>query len=58
MACILEKILEGSGSDDSADTVHIVHPVFLIRIRMFLGIPELHTDPLVTRTDPDPSLFS
>jgi hypothetical protein len=27
-----------------------------IRIRMILGIPDL--DPLVTGTDPDPSLFS
>jgi hypothetical protein len=35
-----------------------------IRIRRFLGLPDLHLDPLVTSTDsnadpaPDPSLFS
>jgi hypothetical protein len=36
--------------------------VFRIRIRMFLGLPDEHPEPLVTSTDPDPapdpSLFS
>ena len=34
--------------------------VLRIRIRMFLGLPDPHTDPLVTSTDPDPGpyLFS
>ncbi len=34
--------------------------MFLIRIRMFLGLPDRHPHPIVTRTDPepDPYLFS
>ena len=27
------------------------------RIRMFLGLPDPHPDPLVTSTDPDPSII-
>jgi hypothetical protein len=32
------------------------HPDPDRRIRMFLGLPDQHTDPLVTGTDPAPDL--
>jgi hypothetical protein len=33
------------------------YPPLWIRIRMFLGLPDPHPDPLVTITDPDPSII-
>ncbi len=31
-------------------------PIRIRRIRMFLGLPDPHPNPLVTGTDPDPAL--
>jgi hypothetical protein len=34
-----------------------VFGMLIRRIRMFLGLPDPHPDPLATSSDPDPSLF-